>query len=91
MPEIEEFTLRMKDAERKTGISVRTLYERIATGELASTTIGKRRLIFADSLKALLAKNANKPPSRSWFPKHNPGLAPEPSAVPWEGKGRGRR
>ena len=87
---IDEFALRMRDAERKSGVSVRTLYEKIASGELQSTTVGRRRLVLADSLKQLVMKNASKPMRPSpWIPKEVE--APMDPAQSWEEKGRGKQ
>jgi hypothetical protein len=43
-------------ASRVSTIGKTRLYELIASGKLESTTIGKRRLIIADSLRRLIAE-----------------------------------
>ena len=47
-------TLTMKDASRESGLSVRMLYTLIGQKRLASTRIGRRRLVIAASLMKLL-------------------------------------
>lgn len=45
-------------ASRFSGLSVRTLERLIGEGRLRSTTIGRRRLVFKESLVELLEKGA---------------------------------
>jgi excisionase family DNA binding protein len=44
----------MREACRATGLSRTTLYERMAAGELKTTTVGRRRLVNVSSLLALV-------------------------------------
>jgi hypothetical protein len=52
----EQFTMTLQAASIFAGLSVRTLQRLIGRGLLRSTTIGKRRLVFKDSLVKLLNK-----------------------------------
>ena len=44
----------LREACRATGLSRTTLYERMAAGELKTTTIGRRRLVNVTSLLKLV-------------------------------------
>jgi excisionase family DNA binding protein len=44
----------MREACRATGLSRTTLYERMAAGELKTTTVGRRRLVNVPSLLKLV-------------------------------------
>jgi excisionase family DNA binding protein len=44
----------LREACRATGLSRTTLYERMAVGELKTTTIGRRRLVNVPSLLKLV-------------------------------------
>lgn len=47
-------SLSMRQAEEASGLSRRTLYERISAGELESVTVGRKRLILTDSLRKMI-------------------------------------
>lgn len=53
-PTLEPLAYRVNDALRVAGIGRTKLYELINSGQLATRKIGKRTLIPADSLKALV-------------------------------------
>jgi excisionase family DNA binding protein len=47
-------SMNMKQASQATGLSVRTLYDRIASGDLESVMRGRRRLILSESLRKFI-------------------------------------
>jgi excisionase family DNA binding protein len=49
-------TYTMKNASAQTGLSVRKLYDEISAGRLKSATVGRRRLVDAESLKQLVTQ-----------------------------------
>jgi excisionase family DNA binding protein len=49
----------IREACRATGLSRSTLYERMATGELKTKSVGRRRLIKVPSLLALVGDDDN--------------------------------
>jgi excisionase family DNA binding protein len=56
----------MREACRATGLSRTTLYERMAAGELKTTTVGRRRLVNVPSLMLLVgAGDSQNPNTRS--------------------------
>lgn len=55
---MEAIGYRLPKASEVSGLSRTSLYGYIASGELKSTKIGKCRIIFADSLEALLRRGA---------------------------------
>jgi excisionase family DNA binding protein len=56
--DLKPLSVTIPDAISLTGIGRTVIYEKIAAGELRTTTIGKRRLVLYSSLEALLAENA---------------------------------
>jgi excisionase family DNA binding protein len=46
----------LKQATEASGLSTRKLYDLIASGNLESTTVGRRRLIIWESLEKLLLR-----------------------------------
>ena len=50
----------MKEAAAATGLGRRTLYELIQEGALKSTTIGRRRLVDAQSLTDLISRGVRR-------------------------------
>ena len=52
----DRITMPVPDFLRASGIGRTTLYEMLATGELASITIGRRRLIVVDSYRQLIER-----------------------------------
>jgi excisionase family DNA binding protein len=55
----------MREACRATGLSRATLYQRMAAGELKTTTVGRRRLINVPSLMLLVGFGGSDPDTRS--------------------------
>ena len=55
---MEPIALRIPDAARISGLARTRLFEMIRSGELKSIKIGKRRLVLAESLRALFAEAA---------------------------------
>lgn len=55
---IEPLAFSIADAVRYSGLSRSRLYELIRTGELASFTVGGRRMIYRDAVIAFFAKLA---------------------------------
>lgn len=55
---IVAITVPVSKAKELSGLGLTTIYDRIKTGELRSTLVGSRRLIFVDSLRALLERGA---------------------------------
>jgi excisionase family DNA binding protein len=56
----------IREACRATGLSRTTLYERMAVGELKTTTVGRRRLVNVPSLMLLVgAGGSQNPDARS--------------------------
>lgn len=53
-----QITVPVSKAKELSGLGLTTLYERMKTGELRSTLVGSRRLVFLDSLRALLERGA---------------------------------
>lgn len=51
-------TVPVARAREISGLGNTKIYELMKTGELKSTTVGSRRLVFVDSLRALLEKGA---------------------------------
>ncbi|WP_366520759.1 helix-turn-helix domain-containing protein [Acidocella sp.] len=54
IPFAQRLTCTVDEACSATGLGRTKLYELIGDGSLATTTIGRRRLVFVDSLRALL-------------------------------------
>ena len=46
------YTLSMKDATKESGLSRWTLYKLIRKGKIRTGKVGKKRLIYGESLKA---------------------------------------
>jgi len=57
----------MREACRATGLSRTTLYERMAAGDLKTTTVGRRRLVNVPSLLALVGADDLREISNSNF------------------------
>jgi excisionase family DNA binding protein len=55
VPFSQRLTCTIDEACSATGLGRTKLYELIGAGSLATTTIGRRRLVSVDSLRALLA------------------------------------
>jgi excisionase family DNA binding protein len=53
-------SMTMKQASEESGLGVRTLYELIQEGKLKSTTVGRRRLVNAQSLTELVTRGARR-------------------------------
>lgn len=51
-------TVPVSKAKELTGLGLTTLYQKMRDGELRSTLVGSRRLIFVDSIRALLERGA---------------------------------
>lgn len=49
-----KITATIKEACEMSGLGKTTIYERIASGDLATVTVGRRRLVKVDSLLRLL-------------------------------------
>ena len=60
LPMPERYGLRIDHAVAYSGLSKSTLYDLVRQGKLASTKIGNRRLIFRESLEALLKASTSK-------------------------------
>jgi excisionase family DNA binding protein len=58
-------TVSLKHAANASGLSIRTLYILISSGRLKTAKVGKRRLIFYDSLRQFLEQSgrSGEPPS----------------------------
>ena len=54
------YTLSMKDATKESGLSRWTLYKLIRKGKIRTGKVGKKRLIYGESLKAYLDKIEQK-------------------------------
>ncbi|WP_423873794.1 excisionase family DNA-binding protein [Bradyrhizobium sp.] len=54
MPFAQRFTCTIKEACELTGLGRTKLYELIVDGHLATTTVGRRRLVVVSSLLSLL-------------------------------------
>jgi excisionase family DNA binding protein len=54
IPFTERLTCTVDEACSVTGLGRTKLYELIGDGSIATTTIGRRRLVFIESLRALL-------------------------------------
>ena len=57
---MEPMTVTVGDARRMIGLGKTKTYELLASGELRSTQIGKRRLVFVASIKELLEKGSRQ-------------------------------
>jgi excisionase family DNA binding protein len=57
-PTVEALAHSPDRAGVRIGVSTRAVYVHIASGELKSFKIGRRRLILEDELKAFVARNA---------------------------------
>ena len=55
----EPITANVKTLASMLGLSERMVWKLIAEGKLRSTSVGKRRLVFVDSARQLLAENAS--------------------------------
>jgi excisionase family DNA binding protein len=55
----------MREACQATGLSRTTLYERMAAGELKTSTVGRRRLVNVPSLMRLVGADRNKGAART--------------------------
>lgn len=53
---MEPLAYTIADARRVSGLGTTKIFELLADGRLASSKIGRRRLIHADSLKRLIAE-----------------------------------
>lgn len=51
---LEPLTVTVEQARKITNLGVTTLYAKMKAGELASTTVGGRRLIYYSAIKKLL-------------------------------------
>lgn len=58
---LEPITITVKTAAEITGVCERTILRAIETQELRSTTLGRRRLVYYDSLKEFLERGREKP------------------------------
>lgn len=54
----DTITVPVSKAKEMSGLGLTTLYDRMRTGELRSTVVGSRRLVFVESLRALLERRA---------------------------------
>jgi excisionase family DNA binding protein len=61
IPFVQRLTCTIDEAREVTGLGRTKLYELIGTGHLATTTVGRRRLVFVSSLRALLDVNPSEP------------------------------
>lgn len=57
---IKPYALTVEGAVRHTGLSRTRIYNLIKTGELASFTIGSRRMFLTDMLDAFMDKTASE-------------------------------
>ncbi|MFC3786698.1 excisionase family DNA binding protein [Sphingopyxis italica] len=55
---MEDLTLSIKRASEITSLSLRTIERMAASGEVRSLKIGRRRLVYADSLRDFLKAKA---------------------------------
>ena len=55
----QRLTCAISEACEVTGLGRTKLYELIGTGQLATTTVGRRRLVLVSSLQALLDVNCS--------------------------------
>lgn len=60
-------TFTLKKSSEESGLAVRTLYQKIASGELPSVKVGRRRLIPAKALEEFLLRGM-----KSQAPKREP-------------------
>ena len=60
MPFAQRLTCTIDDACEVTGLGRTKLYELMGTGQLATTTVGRRRLVLVSSLQALLDVNSSE-------------------------------
>ena len=70
MTQLDPITVTIPEASRLTNLSVTTLYAKIRTGALQSTTVGKRRLIFFRSLVEMMQAGTSMPSDTrpNWTP-----------------------
>jgi len=70
MTQLDPITVTIPEASRLTNLSVTTLYAKIKSGTLQSTTVGKRRLIFFRSLVAMMEAGISMPSETrpNWTP-----------------------
>ncbi len=61
IPSVQRLTCTINEAREVTGLGRTKLYELIGTGHLATTTVGRRRLVLVSSLQALLDVNPSEP------------------------------
>jgi excisionase family DNA binding protein len=54
IPFAERLALRMAEATQYSGLGRTSIYDAIRAGQIESTTVGKRRLIFRESLDKFL-------------------------------------
>jgi excisionase family DNA binding protein len=59
VPFAEKLTCTINEAREMTGLGRTKLYELIGDGHLATTTVGRRRLVVVRSLLLLLESNAS--------------------------------
>lgn len=52
---MEQVTLSVRQASEMTSLSIRTIKRIVARGDVKSVRIGRRRLVFMDSLQGFLA------------------------------------
>jgi excisionase family DNA binding protein len=61
IPFTQRLTCTINEACEATGLGRTKLYELIGTGHLATTTVGRRRLVLMNSLLALLEASSSEP------------------------------
>jgi excisionase family DNA binding protein len=59
IPLLERRALRVNEATSYAGLGKTRLYEMLRSGEIASVSIGKRRLVLRESLDGLLTPQTN--------------------------------
>ena len=59
VPFVQKLTCTINEACEMTGLGRTKLYELIGDGHLATTTVGRRRLVVVRSLLSLLASNTS--------------------------------
>lgn len=73
-------TLTLRRASEESGLSIRTLYNKIGAGELASVKVGKRRLIPARALEEFLLRGGSPEQGRPSSAGELTGKPPHRSA-----------
>lgn len=61
IPFVQRLTCTINEASEVTGLGRTKLYELIGTGQLITTTVGRRRLVLVSSLQGLLDVNPSQP------------------------------